>query len=836
MQKEAKARLKINTLLEESGWRLLEKDGKPANVQVEANVKLTEMGDDFENISDGFIDYLLLDERGFPICVLEAKSEDKDALIGKEQARIYANAENIRFILLSNGNIHYFWDKEKWNPTRISHFPRLESFQSQENTTTDTRPFVTEHIESDYVVRTQFPRYREDPRWQESSKQAELIKNHGLKFLRKYQISAIESVQRAVQDGKNRFLFEMATGTGKTLTSAALIKLFLKSGLAKRVLFLVDRLELEDQAKKAFVRHLGNDFQTAVFKENRDDWRKAEIVVTTIQSISYNNKYLKIFTPTDFDLIISDEAHRSISGSNRTIFEYFIAYKLGLTATPKDYLKNLGKSTVWEKDPRELEKRQLLSTYQAFGCESGDPTFRYSLLDGVGDPDGPYLVNPTVINCKTDITTDLLSKEWYAVDLTGEDGETEEVIYKGSSFERKFFSEDTNRAFCEAFMQNALRDPISGEIGKTIFFCVSRHHAGKITQLLNDIAHTMFPGKYQSDFALQITSDIPSAQQFTINFANGNLNGYTNWKEWYKSSKTRVCVTVGMMTTGYDCEDILNLALARPIFSPSDFVQMKWRGTRTFTFDFWGQKVQKIEFKLFDFFENYKYFEEEYPYDEVLSLPKISSKLVEDTKPVFEIANTDGVYESSEKDYITVYDESQIGSEGMRIDRELYIGRFEKTLKDQFDASPEFAEAVVSKDYDFLEEYIKTRIFDRPSEFYSLKKLREGYKTDRKVWLWEIVDHIFFGSKFRNKKEIALEEFEKYLVAHGVVSELYYPTREFFTLYLTKEEFRTTVNNKHYRNYAGNPEMMHIFTSLGREWLEAIPTYIHDHVPLNQFY
>ncbi len=836
MEKEAKARLKINTLLEESGWRLLEKDGKLTNVQVEANVKITEMGDDFENISDGFIDYLLLDERGFPICVLEAKSEDKDPLIGKEQARIYANAQNIRFILLSNGNIHYFWDKEKWNPTRISHFPRLESFQSQENTTTDTRPFVTEHIESDYVVRTQFPRYREDPKWQDSEKQAELLKNHGLKFLRKYQISAIESVQRAVQDGKNRFLFEMATGTGKTLTSAALIKLFLKSGLAKRVLFLVDRLELEDQAKKAFVRHLGNDFQTAVFKENREDWRKAEIVVTTIQSISYNNKYLKIFTPTDFDLIISDEAHRSISGSNRTIFEYFIAYKLGLTATPKDYLKNLGKGTVWEKDPRELEKRQLLSTYQAFGCESGDPTFRYSLLDGVGDPDGPYLVNPTVINCKTDITTDLLSKEWYAVDLTGEDGATEEVIYKGSSFERKFFSEDTNRAFCEAFMQNALRDPISWEIGKTIFFCVSRHHASKITELLNGIAKAMFPGKYQSDFALQITSDIPSAQQFTINFANGNLNGYTNWKEWYKSSKTRVCVTVGMMTTGYDCEDILNLALARPIFSPSDFVQMKWRWTRTFTFDFSGKNVQKTEFKLFDFFENYKYFEEEYPYDEVLSLPKISSKLIEDIKPVFELANTDGVYESSEKDYITVYDESQIGSEGMRIDRELYIGRFEKTLKDQLSTSPEFAEAVVAKDYDFLEDYIKTRIFDRPSEFYSLKKLREGYKTDRKIWLWEIVDHIFFGSKFRNKKEIALEEFEKYLVAHGVASDLYYPTKEFFTLYLTKEEFRTTVNNKHYRNYAGNPEMMHIFTALGREWLESIPSYIHDHVPLNQFY
>src|SRR5207245_577279 len=138
-----------------------------------------------------------------------------------------------------------------------------------------------------------------------------------------------------------RFLFEMATGTGKTLTAAAIIKLFLRSGNAGRVLFLVDRLELEDQAKKAFAAVLANDYKTVIFKENRDDWRKAEIVVSTVQSLLSNNKYQQSFSPTDFDLIISDEAHRSIGGNSRAVFEYFIGYKLGLTATPRDYLKKL---------------------------------------------------------------------------------------------------------------------------------------------------------------------------------------------------------------------------------------------------------------------------------------------------------------------------------------------------------------------------------------------------------------------------------------------------------------------------------------------------------------
>ena len=137
-----------------------------------------------------------------------------------------------------------------------------------------------------------------------------------------------------------------------------------------------------------------------------------------------------------------------------------------------------------------------------------------------------------------------------------------------------------------------------------------------------------------SDFAMQITSDVMNAQTYTINFQNNNLSGTTKFLENYKSSKTRVCVTVGMMTTGYDCEDLLNIGLLRPIFSPTDFIQIKGRGTRKFEFSYKNKiagetqehKYEKDTFKLFDFFGNCEYFEEKFNYDEVIELPKSTEK------------------------------------------------------------------------------------------------------------------------------------------------------------------------------------------------------------------
>ena len=360
----------------------------------------------------------------------------------------------------------------------------------------------------------------------------------------------------------------------------------------------------------------------------------AEIVVTTVQSLLFNNKYQQLFSPTDFDLVISDEAHRSIGGNARAVFDYFIGYKLGLTATPRDYLKKFDKSSSTTRDPREFERRLLLDTYRTFGCEDGQPTFRYSLLDGVKDG---FLINPTVVDARSEVTTQLLSEDGFVVEFKDETGEDQKEAYKQREFEKRFFSENTNLLLCKTFLENALRDPVSGEIGKSIIFAVSQIHAGKLAQILNQMADRMFPGKYQSDFAVQVTSQIPDAQQFTINFTNNNLLGSANFLPTYKTSKARVCVTVGMMTTGYDCPDILNLGLFRPIFSPTDFIQIKGRGTRKHNFleqlfdeGFKAsiKEPRKTSYKLFDFFANCEYFEEEYNYDQVIKLPNPKVKAV----------------------------------------------------------------------------------------------------------------------------------------------------------------------------------------------------------------
>src|SRR5699024_5986155 len=142
-------------------------------------------------------------------------------------------------------------------------------------------------------------------------------------------------------DGNQRVVFEMAIGEGKTLASAAVIRLFLRCGLANRVLFLVDRIELENQNKNIFKNYLTPDYHTVIFKDNVDDWIKVEVFVSTVQTLMFNNKYKRFFKPTDFSLIIADESHRSINGNSRAVFEYFLGYKLGLTATPKDYIKNI---------------------------------------------------------------------------------------------------------------------------------------------------------------------------------------------------------------------------------------------------------------------------------------------------------------------------------------------------------------------------------------------------------------------------------------------------------------------------------------------------------------
>jgi len=824
---EAQARIKINKLLEESGWRFFnDKNGK-ANIVLEPQVKLKpaeieSLGKNFEKTKKGFIDFLLLDENNYPLIVLEAKKESIHPLAAKEQARKYARSFNIRFVILSNGNLHYFWDIDTGNPEVITSFPKLESIKYRKTFQPDINTLVNEVVDNDYVVLSQYPQYKQDPSWKNDDERPLLIEKYDLHFLRPYQLQAVQAIQTNVKKGNSRFLFEMATGTGKTLVGGAVIKLFLKTGNAKRVLFLVDRIELENQASESFKKYLKNEYHSVIFKENKEDWRNAEVVITTIQSLLVNNRYQDVFSPTDFDLVISDEAHRSISGNSRAVFEYFVGYKLGLTATPKDYLKNI---KVNELDPRQLERRQLLDTYKTFGCDRNEPTFKYTLIDGVKDG---YLVNPTVIDARTEITTKLLSDKGYSVLKQNEEGELEEQIFYHKDFERKFYSEKTNRMFAKTFFENALHDPISGEIGKTIIFCVSQNHAAKITQILNEYAHQLFPGKYQSDFAVQVTSWVKDSQSLSVKFSdkNNNLNGRTKFLENYLTSKTRVCVTVGMMTTGYDCQDILNLCLMRPIFSPTDFVQIKGRGTRRYTFKFDKNVNEKTNYLLFDFFANCEYFEEKFDYDEVIKLPPVTGHGPGGEGPI-DIDETKLFIPDPLKSLV----KTPIGIQGMKVDRKLF-----EQFKEKVENDAVIKEQIKNEDFDSAEDYLKNNILNQPKEYFTLEKIKTALNLDRRIKIRELLELIFGKRlKLKTKDELLEDEFAKFVSIQKPQENLN-ELKSFFKAYTTDGEIRNIIDTREYTKLYTNPKLsLEEIKSIGKDHLQNTTQYIKDYVNINTF-
>jgi type I restriction enzyme R subunit len=628
----------------------------------------------------------------------------------------------------------------------------------------------------------------------------------------------------------------MATGTGKTVISTAIIRFFLRSTNVKRVLFLVDRLELEGQADREFKQILKNDFSISVWKENKSDWNRSQIVVSTIQSLISQNRYKRIFDPSDFDLIISDEAHRSLGGKSRKVFEYFNGYKLGLTATPKDYLKSVDIKKLGLKNPKALEKRKLLDTYTTFGCQSGEPTFRYSLVDGVSDG---YLVNPKTFDIRTNISTQLLSDDGYYFSGYDDDGNPVEDDISAKKFEKKYFNEKTNISFCKSFLENAKKDPFSGEIGKSIIFCISQKHASKITQILNEFADQMYPGQYQSDFALQITSNItnPNPQKMTKQFRNNSLNGNSNYNNAYKTSKTRICVTVGMMTTGYDCRDILNIGLMRPIFSPADFIQMKGRGTRIFDFkDMWKDKevmpnlanTKKDCFHLIDFFGNYKYFEEEYEYDTSLDLPKITKPSTEkdpSLTPSFSGKITDLALDDI--DTIAEYQHE----DGMKIDR-MFFNEFSKTIKEDHS---ELKEMILNHNFDDAADYLIKNILNKPERYFTMENLQEALQLDRNLTPKELLQYIFdLIPNIPSKKECLEEDFEKF-------DDLFQPDKEdfdnikhIFKAYIDNKTVKSIIDNKEYAKFNHHPSGRY-FKNLSKKYKEEIPSYINKFVDLNKY-
>jgi type I restriction enzyme R subunit len=680
---EAFSRVLIDKALEFSEWDLLDS----RQVEFEWHTK------------NGRADYLLKESLGRVLCVLEAKREDIDPYDAKEQARGYAENLKAPFVLLSNGREHWFWNYERADQRDAYRIERLPSREDLERlrlrNLQPPRALQTELITPDYLRHLK----------------------HDL-TLRRYQIQAMEEIaKRYDRNGERKFLLEMATGTGKTLLCAALIRHFLVTRNAERVLFIVDRIELAKQTMEDFAVILP-EFKPVIFKTARrtGELLGASVVVATIQSLMTNRRYRGEFTPFYFDLVINDEAHRSIYGDAREVVQFFQATRIGLTATPKAYLKNVNVEQLEAENPKALEARQLRDTYHYFGCKPGFPTYRYDIIDAVKDPEGPFLCLPKIFDLRSDITTKALAESGWAVYVN-----EQEESFKIQDLERKIFTPDRNRLMCETFLREAQRDP-TGMIGKSIVFAVNQTHATNLTKAFNAL---------QSEIALTITSRIPEASSLAKEFRDGKR-------------RERIAVSVDMLSTGYNCRDLLNIGLMRPIFSPTEYIQIKGRGTRRYTFKVGHTEYDKQHFFMLDFCAVAEYFEEKYDYSVPLKLPSAkttpripyppgggpSGPVTEPPggalfppapSPSREIPIWEG------RDTLVSQEVHIVGPNGEKVDVMTFRGAFEQDIRKFVAATPDLKSAVEVEDDDTVDEIVNKEFYHNPEMFYSTEKLIISY-------------------------------------------------------------------------------------------------------------
>ncbi|MGN6371324.1 MAG: DEAD/DEAH box helicase family protein [Phycisphaerae bacterium] len=677
-QNEATARIRIDNALKDSGWNLLD----PQQVRLELSG------------NSGRSDYVLLGPAG-PLCVLEAKREDEDPYDHKEQARGYAHNLHAPFVILSNGSSHYFWNLQRADEEdacRIQRFPSPEDLEYLRlKNLNPPRPLLTEPLGPDYLRE-----FRPD------------------RTLRNYQIRAIDAVSTQFdQQSKRKFLLEMATGTGKTLLCAAMIRRFLATRNATRVLFIVDRTELVTQTMEDFQTILA-EYQPVVFKDAR---RKAagllgsSVVVATIQSLMTDRRYRTEFTPFHFDLVINDEAHRSIYGDARECVEFFQAIRIGLTATPKAYLKNINIAQLGAENPKALEARELRDTYNYFGCQPGFPTFRYDIIDAVRDPEGPFLCRPKIFDIRSDITTKALEENGWAVTI-----DEQEENFKIRDLERRVFTPARNRLMVESFLKHAQTMP-DNTLGKSIIFAVNQRHATEITKILNSI---------HPELAITITSRVKDASVIAKDFRDGKR-------------KEKVAVSVDMLSTGYNCQDLLNVVLMRPIFSPTEYIQIKGRGTRLFTFKIGHTEYKKEYFFLLDFCAVAEYFEEKYDYTQPLPIPKEGDEGRDPTPPDDGDGGQGGdggpdpgpggggipVWKGI--DSVISEEVRIVGPNGEKVDVLTFRGSFERDIAEHYKADPDFRQAVNDEDDDLIDEILSERVMNKPDMYYTPKKLVTSY-------------------------------------------------------------------------------------------------------------
>lgn len=540
---EAKTRaLLIDAMLLQAGWDV----SNPAQVGHEVEV-------DFPGNTSGKgrADYVLWGDNGQPLAVIEAKKSGNVSLqAGREQARMYADGfERMGMqrpvIFYSNGYETFIWDDKQYNTYRPVY--GLYSKDSLE-----------------YLS------------YQRQYRIAELEKHNPELSIadRPYQIEAIKTVAAHFQKQRRKALIIQATGTGKTRVAIALAELLLRTGWAKRVLFLCDRKELRVQADEAFKQNLPSEPRCVIGETNKVD-QTARIYIATYPGMM--NRFAQLDVGF-FDLIIADESHRTIYNKYRDLFDYFDALQVGLTATPVKFISR--------------------NTFDIFDCETTDPTFEFG-LDAAINNEPPYLAPFRV----RDLTTDFLRDGIHYNDLSdgqkrqleddlGEE-EAKRTTIAGKDIGRKIFSEDTDRIILENLINNGIKDETGSLVGKTIVFAQRQDHAEHLEKLFCKL----YP-QHGAKVCKVIHNDIPHVD--------------TLIKEFKKpDNHFRIAISVDMLDTGIDVPEVVNLVFAKPVKSWVKFWQMIGRGTRLRP-NLFGTGKHKSEFLIFDHYGNFDFFEQDY--------------------------------------------------------------------------------------------------------------------------------------------------------------------------------------------------------------------------------
>ena len=556
---EAAARdLFIDVLLHEAGWPL----DQDRDREYEVHGMPTAEG-------RGFVDYALWGADGLPLAVVEAKRTAKSPEVGQQQAKLYADCLEREFgrrpvIFYTNGYVHRIWDDDAGYPPR-----EIQGFYTRDELELLIQRRHTKQPLSTHPVNTEIAG-------------------------RPYQVRAIKAVGDAFDHKQREALLVMATGSGKTRTTIALVDLLQKANWVKRVLFLADRTALVKQATNAFKTHLPGSTTVDLVTEKVIDGRVYVSTYPTMMNlINEVDDDLRRFGPGYFDLIVIDEAHRSIYAKYGAIFDYFDAMLIGLTATPKGEVDH--------------------NTYRLFHLEDGVPTDNYSLDEAV---DEGYLVPPRGVSfeggfLRSGIRYDDLSEaekeQWDSLDW-GDDGPPDEV--GAEEINRFLFNEDTVDKVLETLMVRGYKVSGGDRIGKTIIFAKNQKHAEFIEQRFN-IAYP----EYAGHLARVITHGTPYAQSLIDDFS---ITG----------KAPHIAISVDMLDTGIDVPDVVNLVFFKMVRSKSKFWQMIGRGTRLRP-DLFGPGEDKHDFLVFDFCGNLEYFSQDLPGSQGQIQKSLSQRLFE---------------------------------------------------------------------------------------------------------------------------------------------------------------------------------------------------------------